>query len=210
MTVVLFTILFLVGLSNLVSLIFFRFSATPSFLAGLAEVLSTILRFRVLCFRLIILLFVRYLLLTLVPFETLSAVFSDPLAVSTFGFLSRRGFCVILGDGFFSLTELPVREVLPDLICLSVLVVGCSLGVTGGSLRELILMPMREALSELILLPEFKGGCLLVVTEGGFGLLIGLAIRDVLLKVMRLFSCGGACFVISGLGTASLLASKGP
>jgi len=103
--------------------------------------------------------------------------------------LLRAGLPVVVGtEVFLSLTELPIREDLPELIRLPKLPAGdlCVLGTVV--FLVLIILPIRELLLELIRLLELPAcGC--VLRTLGVLVLIEPPIRE-LIRFLELPACG--------------------
>ena len=119
--------------------------------------------------------------------ETLLLLFSTVLVLPTLYLLLRPGLPVEgRTEVFLSLTELPIRERLLELIRLIELP-ACGFGVvrTVGFL-VLITLPIREVLLELIRLAELPACGFGVVRTVVFLVLIMLPIREVLPELIRL------------------------
>jgi len=122
--------------------------------------------------------------------------------------LLRAGLSVIEGTGvFLSLTELPIRKLLLELIRLPELPADgfCVLGTVD--FLVLIILPIREDLLELIRLLELPAcGC--VLRTLGVLVLIKLPIRELLLELIRLPELVDVCLPVLELSAVGLLLLK--
>ena len=127
--------------------------------------------------------------------ETLLLLFSTVLVLPTLYLLLRAGLPVVVGtEVFLSLTELPIREVLPELIRLAELPI-CGFAVMRVvGLLVLIELPIREVLPELIRLAELPICGFCVVRVVGLLVLIELPMREVMLELIRLPELTDVCF----------------
>ena len=138
--------------------------------------------------------------------ETLLLLFSTVLVLPTLYLLLRAGLPVVEGtEVFLSLIELPIREILLELIRLVELPTGdlCVLGTFV--FLVLIILPMRELLPELIRLPELPAGGLCVLGTVVFLVLIILPIRELLSELIRLVEIPTCGFVLRTLGFLVLI-----
>jgi len=127
--------------------------------------------------------------------ETLLLLFSTVLVLPTLYLLLRPGLPVVEETGvFLSLTELPIRELLLELIRLTELpTCGFCVVRTVGFL-VLIMLPIREVLLEFIRLAELPADGFRVLGTVGFLVLIMLPIREVLLEFIRLAELAAGTF----------------
>jgi len=145
------------------------------------------LKFVLLRSRLIPSLFAGSLLTGMDFLETLLLLFPTIPVIPAPCLLLRAGLPVAEGTGvFLSLTELPIRELLLELIRLAELPICgfCVVRVVG--LLVLIELPIREVLPELIRLVELPICGFCVVRVVGLLILIELPIREVLPELIRL------------------------
>jgi len=140
-----------------------------------------------LCCRLIPSLFSGSLLTGMDFLETRLLLFPTIPVIPAPSLLLRAGLPVVEGTGvFLSLTELPIRELLLELIRLTELPTCgfCVVRIVG--FLVLIMLPIREVLLELIRLAELPICGFGVVRTVAFLVLIILPIREVLPELIRL------------------------
>jgi hypothetical protein len=120
--------------------------------------------------------------------------------------LLRAGLPVVeVTEVFLSLTELPIREILLELIRLAELPI-CGFGVVRTvAFLVLIILPIREVLLELIRLVELPADGLWVVRALGFFVVIELPIREDLLELIRLPELDDVCLPVPELTVVVLL-----
>ncbi len=181
------------------------FSGTTFLILEPGDNLSMLLMFVLFRCRLIASLFPGSLLTGPDFLETRLLLFPTIPVIPVPGLPLRAGLPVIVGtEVFLSLTELPIREDLPELIrLLEPLTCGLVLRILG--FLVLIILPIREDLPELIRLLELLT-CGRVLRTLGFLVLIILPIRELLLELIRLAelpACGFA--VLRTLGVLVLI-----
>lgn len=138
--------------------------------------------------------------------ETLLLLFSTVLVLPTLYLLLRAGLPVVRGtEVFLSLTELPIREILLELIRLAELPADGFRVVRTVAFLVLIMLPIREVLLELIRLAELPADGLWVVRVVGFLVVIELPIREDLLELIRLLELADDCLPVPGLTAVGLL-----
>lgn len=119
--------------------------------------------------------------------ETLLLLFPTIPVIPVTSLLLRAGLPVIEGTGvFLSLTELPIREILLELIRLAELPICGFCIVRTVVFLVLIILPIREVLLEFIRLAELPICGFGVVRTVAFRVLIMLPIREVLPEFIRL------------------------
>ena len=138
--------------------------------------------------------------------ETLLLLFPTIPVIPAPCLLLRAGLPVIEGTGvFLSLTELPIREILLELIRLAELPI-CGFGVVRTVVfLVLIILPIREVLPEFIRLAELPACGFGVVRTVAFLVLIILPIRDDLLELIRLLELPTCGCVLRTLGVLVLI-----
>jgi len=137
--------------------------------------------------------------------ETRQLLFSTVLVLPTLYLLLRAGLPVVVGtEVFLSLTELPIREDLPELIrLLELLTCGRVLRTLG--FLVLIILPIRELLLELIRLAELPACGFAVLRTLGVLVLIEPPIRELLLELIRLLKLPARGCVLRTLGVLVLI-----
>ncbi len=138
--------------------------------------------------------------------ETLLLLFSTVLVLPTLYLLLRPGLPVVRGtEVFLSLIELPIRELLLELIRLVELPADGLWVVRVVGFLVVIELPIRELLLELIRLLELPADGLWVVRVVGFLVVIELPIRELLLELIRLLELADDCLPVPGLTAVGLL-----
>jgi len=182
-----------------------RLSGTTFLILEPDDNLSVPLRFMFLRSRLIPSLFSGSLLTGDDFLETRLLLFPTIPVIPVPSLLLRAGLPVVVGtEVFLSLTELPIRELLPELIRLPELPAGdlCVLGTVV--FLVLIILPIREDLPELIRLLELLT-CGRVLRILGVLVLIELPIRELLLEPIRLLKLPACGCVLRTLGVLVLI-----
>ena len=164
-----------------------RLSGTTFLILEPGDNLSMPLKFVLLRCRLIPSLCSDSLLTGMDFLETLLLLFPTIPAIPATCLLLRPGLPVVEGtEVFLSLTELPIRELLLELIRLAELTADGLWVVRVVGFLVVIELPIRELLLELIRLVELPADGLWVVRVVGFLVVIELPIRELLLELIRL------------------------
>ncbi len=138
--------------------------------------------------------------------ETLLLLFPTIPVIPAPCLLLRPGLPVAEGtEVFLSLTELPIRERLLELIRLVELTADGLWVVRVVGFLVVIELPIRELLLELIRLLELPADGLWVVRVVGFLVVIELPIRELLLELIRLFELADDCLAVPELTAVGLL-----
>jgi hypothetical protein len=182
-----------------------RLSGTTFLILEPGDNLSMLLMFVLLRCRLIASLFSGSLLTGMDFLET-RLLFPTIPVIPVPSLLLRAGLPVVEGtEVFLSLTELPIREDLPELIRLAELPICgfCVVRVVG--LLVLIELPIREVLPELIRLLELPTCGFVVLRTLGVLVLIELPIREDLPELRRLPELANDCLEVPELTAVGLL-----
>ena len=115
------------------------------------------------------------------------------------GLLIRSLRTVVDSGVFCTLTELPIRGVLPKLVRLPELTVGVFAAVGAEGFLMGVELPIRGILPKLVRLPELTVGVFAALGPEGCFFTVGLPFCRALAEPVRTTGVGGFCFARGGM-----------